>query len=746
MYYRHIITIVLTSVAAILTVMAEDVPVRFSKHDFEICTWDGLHAIQAKPIGKIPIYDSDTLAPALPYFCTYVLIGPDEQFVDFSYTTTETVFATDINMHPNAKAYSSDAAIDMQTSATSIEYARAEYPLSQLRYSGCDDVDGYRILSFTATPFRYDTQSKTLFFTEQFNISITTKHAVASTSSTKAETPAYDCDSSTRTFLTRLVANPKALEREYPIESPKASSEVEIQSYYTTTPKCKFLIITNNAMKPAFLNLAYWKRQRGIWTEVITTEEIYSNSIYNAATNQQRIKKAIRKYYDDSEHALKYVLLGGSASVIPCQFAYGKATFSNKPSFVESIPTDLFYASLSKMDWDQNKNGIYGEPEDSVSLYPTVSLSRIPVNGLIPANGVIEAIKEYETSPSNWQGKYLMCGYLPDSYEYNGHTYYELTYKSEQIAGFIDIACNNYKQCHLFWHYYNPDTGVDSSRKCTGDELQSELDEGYLFVNVMSHGLNDNYFLCDSTFYTVHNIPDQRNLSKTIITTSACFTNAIDSVEYIGSTFLQNPASGVLGYWGSSRKGIMTLSPTVHGPSNSYTSSFYMFLMMSGDNRLGTAFRQAKIEQKAACDTNLSYRYLQFAINPLGDPTMHVFLFQPNSYNNLQAIYNNGAIMFYNNGKNGTLCITSHDDHGESFFMTAEITGGTFYQYAVPLGMAYDVCFSAPNYIPQIFELNKAQLQSESTDNYNDNKKVYEYPYIYKVSGNRRIPLYRFGR
>ena len=77
-------------------VQAVDIVLNYTTQDFDISNQKGVSYIFSK--GKQPIFDSDTQSPALPFFCTYILIGADEDFVSYSYSIEETPFATDIHL------------------------------------------------------------------------------------------------------------------------------------------------------------------------------------------------------------------------------------------------------------------------------------------------------------------------------------------------------------------------------------------------------------------------------------------------------------------------------------------------------------------------------------------------------------------------------------------------------------------------------------------------------------------------
>ncbi len=131
----------------------------------------------------------------------------------------------------------------------------------------------------------------------------------------------------------------------------------------------EYLIVTSDLLLPSFQPLVDWKTEKGIPAVIRTTSWISSN--YSGRDLQEKIRNYIKKAYQDS--GLVWVLLGGDTDVIPCRFA--KVDFE---TYSEDIPSDLYYSDLDG-NWDYDLDSWFGEPEDSLDMFPDVFVGRAPV-------------------------------------------------------------------------------------------------------------------------------------------------------------------------------------------------------------------------------------------------------------------------------------------------------------------------------------------------------------------------------
>lgn len=373
----------------------KEVSLSYNPGDFIIDNVDGKAFITSSDHSLH--FMSDSLAPALPYIAVKVLVGSNSQYAGFSHSETEQLFASNIDMAPNPIEVQANIT-QLQESTYNTEFPDSIYPSEPVIYAGTQTMDGYRYMSFLVCPFRYDVKNRQLFFHPSCTISINF--------STVSNAPGYNltetAGSVMRDVVQGMVFNPEEMDNLYGAPTSPSSDDY------------KYLIVTSNALKPVFQTLADWKTQKGVKAKVLTTEEIDNN--YTGATQQLRIKKALKDYYNGTHNGLKYALLGGGVSVIPAQYCWVVA--SNRK---EDTPSDLFYACFDTMDWDTCEKGEYGELKTNVDIAPDITVTRLPAVTASEAETMVNRIIAYEKNPNrdNWEDKILMSGSMISKYYNN---------------------------------------------------------------------------------------------------------------------------------------------------------------------------------------------------------------------------------------------------------------------------------------------------------------------------------------
>jgi Peptidase family C25 len=126
--------------------------------------------------------------------------------------------------------------------------------------------------------------------------------------------------------------------------------------------------ITAGEFVASFAPLGTWiESNLGMTDTAVTVEHIYAN--YPGRDNTEKVRNFIRYAYQD--WGTTHVLLGGDVDVVPYRLAY-----VYRYGRTQNIPCDLYYADLDG-DWDRDGDGVFGELEDSVDLYPDVAVGRV---------------------------------------------------------------------------------------------------------------------------------------------------------------------------------------------------------------------------------------------------------------------------------------------------------------------------------------------------------------------------------
>ncbi len=322
-------------------------------------------------------FNTEKSAHALPHILVYVLVGDSETYKDVEVLGTDTLIGDNIVL-ADAPCY---APTDGSTAAPQhlIDAKEASKKIESIMFIGSHDMGGYRMLSFHVYPFKYDIEKRSLYFTKNLKINLTTEKNNAFQE--KGSAVKYK-NARIRNAVEDMVINRNEMDTLY------SCDRLTVNPQDLNTPwQCKYLIITCDSLKEAFLPLAYWKHQKGVPARIMTIEEIETQ--YSGQTQQERIKSAISDLYENN--VLEYVLLGGDVGIVPAQMCYIRLTYrtriSTSPIPVygwvtkeKLAPADLYYACMGNLNWDTNGNGLYGEIGDNVDVTPEINVTRAAVN------------------------------------------------------------------------------------------------------------------------------------------------------------------------------------------------------------------------------------------------------------------------------------------------------------------------------------------------------------------------------
>ena len=137
----------------------------------------------------------------------------------------------------------------------------------------------------------------------------------------------------------------------------------------------EYLIVTTDALVPAFQRLADWKTASGVPAAVRTLSFIRQQ--YPVAVDDpERIRLFIRDAY--SRWGTRWVLLGGDTELLPPRIAH--VQFLDD----EFVPTDLYFSCLDG-NWNADGDSTFADafagsfdPGDDADLLPEVYVGRAP--------------------------------------------------------------------------------------------------------------------------------------------------------------------------------------------------------------------------------------------------------------------------------------------------------------------------------------------------------------------------------
>ncbi|MBD5385846.1 T9SS type A sorting domain-containing protein [bacterium] len=483
---------------------------------------------------------------------------------------------------------------------------------------------------------------------------------------------------------------------------------------FAPSDSADYMIITSKTLKSAYDSLAHWKFQKGLSVKVITIEEI--TNTYDGSTLQEKIKNCIRQHY---LYRLNYVLLGGGTNIIPSPLCYGEV---NIPGTGNSIPTDMYYSCLyGQIDWDSNKNKIYGEIDDNCTLAPALVVTRVPLDTSKEVMVFVNKVINYEKGLPNSQDYPLPSepSILLTGAEMNGKT--KDGRSDAQVNGdFIyDVGIKSY------WTN-TVDKKFDTSKpgfKLDADFISDQLEAGYAFIDVQSHGKRAGWLFPNGYEFT--NLTARKNIQNpayTVITSNACNVNAFDKSSRANpclSQFLIGDAkNGVIAFYGSSREGLGAEKPDQYGYSQLYESAFYGMLLKDPleNKSFGRITALSKERYRLRADSILAYRWLHFGFNPIGDPEMPIRVTEAASFDSVPiSIINKGIMTRITVGTNNCMISLTGTKKGKPF--KAVTRRGSILQLMEALPDDPVLVISKQNYKPLIVEGKEKILSLGKTQN-----------------------------
>lgn len=658
---------------------------QFDENDFILST-NELGQIEIE--SKIPSSYPENEAPGLPLLATSVIIDANTDYVSSNVVIKKKILKSNVIVEPAPLPVKISDTLYDSVNHKKTYYTNDIYPDNSCKYITTSHWKDFNVMHFLTCPFIYDSTNKILYFIESMELDI----ELSGTQSNKN----LEHNIITSTMIKSFVKNSDAID----------ISGIERAMPKSSDEKIDYIIITNKELKSSFEPLAIWKTTKGIKTSIITIDEIASK--YTGTDEQVKIKKCIYDLFENN--SLKYVLLGGDDKIVPVRGCYGKITNSTTD---KTIPTDLYYACFSgDFEWDGNHNNIFGEIDDNIDLAQSVFVSRAPVKTKYDTDAFVNRVISYEKEPL-YNDNILMCAknsFAKDTIEFeigsnSLYTKYIKPYWNGMMYRFHESAS---------------DFDTTSKYEFNPNNLKNQLAKGYSFVNVNLHGLQTYWDMESYGHYTSAHGKSQSNVAHTIITTIACFTNAFDISSHgsedpcLSESFIRNPTSGVVAYLGCSRYSWGTSKGL--GASHDYNAQFYknLFSDTFEDKNFGVIVAAAKSAKIASCGNYNTYRWIQFGLNPIGDPEMPIFISTPKKFDDVKFACGMTGLSIDTGVDNCRICVTDEVDHGEGYF---EVFDNVQCVTTSNLPDECTICITKQGYIPKLFSLRVLQNKTIKGNN-----------------------------
>ena len=630
--------------------------------------------------------------PALPMKSISLVMPPTAKITDIRVLSSENITIegeytilpaqppapTSTLTYPNETEFAAQKASVYSTSDM--------YPGEIFRYTGEGSLRGHKIVSITLFPVQYVPAEKRLIFYKDvtlcINYNLTPDGATAIAIATEK--------SEFTSIAKKTVSNPDDVDRfafTYPTKK-KHFSPSQKGFYGVSSNDIKYVIITNDAMKDAFQPLADWKTKKGVPAEIMTVSSIEAN--YSGIDTQERI----RNFINDTRmnRSTEWVLLGGDTDVVPCRGAYGNVSGAAALAkyYVDyNIPADLYYSDLDG-NWNADGDTIYGEVEDDVDLFPDVFVGRAPVNTIGEAQTFVNKTLTYEKNP-------------PMDYELDMLFLAEKLWSNPVTWG---GDTKNIIDSETIPPKYDPITKKYEKYGTASRQIAiNEMNAGPHIVNHVGHGnfggFSVNEWVSSGDAYSLSNSP-----KNFILYTISCMSNGFDQ-NSVSEYYMNNPNGGTVAYIGNSRYGFFIPGYPGWGPSDKYDQEFFNSLFNDNLYHIGETVADSKIAYigQSQQDGN-AMRWLQYAINLLGDPELPIWTDTPRNFtinkpSEITANITQEIVIHVLNDtpvQNATVCIMK-SDNGIYNVSATDASGNVSFSISPTVG-TLNVTVTKQNFIP----------------------------------------------
>lgn len=386
------------------------------------------------------------------------------------------------------------------------------------------------------------------------------------------------------------------------------------------------VVITDAALSDAALGLVMYRRMNGVFSTMVTVQDIqaaYSYGLDKAATIREFIRDAYKNWNTE------YVVLAGDSNYIPARML--RVAIDKE---VANIPSDLYYQCLDG-DFDNNGNGIYGEPNDGPDggmpdIYAEVKIGRVPAETPDEFANWLAKVKKYDgdvvagaaytrgalfaaefLGPYQWcQGQTLMEQIRIGSKYTGGNDGYD-------AFGFNDVP-ELFDADRITTLY---DTGMEESWNAKALANAIVDGDGVSVINHMGHS-NSDYNMRMSNAQ----VDALVNENPVFVYSQGCIAGAFDT-DCIAEHFTTSTEYGAFaGVW-NSREGWYSYSEMqvlASGASQRLHRRFWDAVFRDGHRELGYANMLSHERNATYAKTSGHLRWCYYESNLFGDPIQEI--------------------------------------------------------------------------------------------------------------------------
>jgi len=365
------------------------------------------------------------------------------------------------------------------------------------------------------------------------------------------------------------------------------------------------VVITTAELAPCYAPLcSVVETNLGLYDTLVLVEDIYGSM--PGRDNPEKIRSFIRHAYD--EWVTSFVLLGGDVEVVPCRYC----RVDRGGGYVDDIPCDLYYAALEG-DWDADGDNVFGEPEDSVDLYPDIWLGRFTASSPEFNDVLVDKFVQYTGNP---EADYLDQVFL------NGFDLYPWCL-AEQAMEFYDttLVPEAMKPCQKVYDSHSGNHRTETlARLNAGPHIWVHSDHSGW--SAMGVGWENHREVLERT--DLSGLVNGNRLG--IMMTNGCSAGAYDSADCIIEHYVMAPEGGGVAAFANSRTGLLSRSDPLHGQS--FMQLEGLLAAWFGHPSSARLSDLATVQAAVAplVDTSARYRWSHYQFTLFGDPVMPVWV------------------------------------------------------------------------------------------------------------------------
>jgi len=472
-----------------------------------------------------------------------------------------------------------------------VYHADAWYPAQNIRFLSQSMVEGTPIAAVEIVPLRYHPLTGQVQAADEITISLQLE---------PAGPPAGPMGPA-------VYASPfsgKSL-RSGLLEAPSVGAAVE-RSGGSVQP-AGYAVITSTELESACQPLIFWKRCKGLEAFAVTVEWITDH--YPGRDTAERVRNYLRVAY---AAGTRWVLIGGDTDIVPVRIAWAMDCEARHYADENDLGADLYYADLDGT-WDQDGDGIFGEVEDNVDLWPELIVGRVAVANVQDVEAFTAKLLAYEQHP---------VPSAATSALFLAEVLWENPYTDSSIGK--DAIDEQFVP-----PTFDPITKLYQSQ---GTETAAATIEAInLGINLLNHaghawyngvGLGNEGF-DSAVIHQLTNAP-----TPFVMFSVGCWSAAFDYPSF-AEKIVNAPNGGAVAYAGNFRYGWGSPGNPGFGFSDVFDSAFYQQIFNHQLGHAGLVLAAAKAWFAPLSGGENLYRWHQYQLNLIGDPEMMIWTAEP---------------------------------------------------------------------------------------------------------------------